>query len=186
MRVRRLPVAAALAGMLALLVAAPAAAFDLSTPCNLALQSFSEDGQPLDSATGRGDGGTRDNPFIIDWEGTVRYQGDTGDQVIMDHTWHIDVFLLPTPLRGGDPNEGGDQDAADTVDVSANAPFKFSGLYFVSGSISGEGGSCSGSGWFKLEESPWETVGFWTALAIALIGALLIGWSLPSRRAVPA
>lgn len=186
MRVSRLPVAAALAGVLALLVAAPVAAFDLSTPCNLALESSTEGGQPLDGASGRGPGGTYEDPFIIDWEGTVSYVGSTGGQVIMDHAWHIDVFLIPTPLRGGDPNEGGDQDAEDTVDVSDNAPFKFSGLYFVSGDIAGAGGSCSGSGWFKLDESPWETVGFWTAVVIALIGLLLIAWSLPTRRPVPA
>jgi len=169
--------------LLALAFASPTAAFELNDECSLVIQSFSEDGEPLDSAA-PGAGGTQDDPLLIDWEGSVRYEGNTGSQVIMNHSWHVDVFLLPTPLRGGHPNDGGDQDAEGTVDVSANAPFKLAGLYFVSGEIRGEDGFCSGSGWFKLEESAFETIPFWLALVLAVAGAFVIGWSLPTWRPV--
>jgi hypothetical protein len=169
--------------LLALLIVGPAAAFSLNDECDLAIQSLGEDGEPLDSAS-PGAGGTQDDPFLIDWEGSVSYEGNTGNQVIMNHSWHIDVFLVPTPLRGGDPNEGGDQTAQGEVAVSANAPFKFSGLYFVSGEIRGEGGFCSGSGWFKLTEEPLQTIPFWIAVVLAVTGAFVIGWSLPTRSTV--
>jgi hypothetical protein len=68
------------ATLLALLVARPAGGFTLNDECDLTIQSLSEDGQPLDSAS-PGSGGTQDDPFLIDWEGTVRYEGNTGSHL---------------------------------------------------------------------------------------------------------
>jgi hypothetical protein len=182
---RSLTVAAAVA-LLGVVFSAPAAAaFELSD-CNLLLQSFDADAQPLDTAIGDdagGEGGTREDPFLVDYEGTVRYQGDTGEQVITDHSWSIELFLIPTPLRGSDPNEAQESTREGEIDVSASLPVRVSGLYFVSGRIAGEGGSCDGRLWLRVLSEPAETattIPFWIALAIVALGLLVLWAARPS------
>ncbi|HYC07377.1 MAG TPA: hypothetical protein VEG29_05580, partial [Candidatus Binatia bacterium] len=79
-------------------------------------------------------------------------------------------------------NGDGDQSGTGTVGVSANAPFRFTGLYYVSGSISGQGGSCTGSGWLKLAGDPVGTIPFFVGVALLVLGvvlaALAIGGSM--------
>jgi hypothetical protein len=181
---RRLLAAAAplLVLLLALLVAlrlpATAGAFPLSG-CTLTLTSTDASGAPHDSVADGGAAGSMDDPFLIEWDGSVRWEGTTGSQVITDTAWQVDVFYLPTPLRGGDPNAAGDQQGTDDLDVSATAPFRLAGLFFVSGSLSGDGGSCSGSGWFKIAGDPIGTAPFGAGIGAALLGLALlyVGWS---------
>lgn len=180
---------AALAGLagllLALLVATPVTAFELNGGCNLTLTSNDESGATVDTAIGGpgpdgGSGGTHDDPFLIDWEGTVSWDGNSGSLVFMDHSWQTYVFLVPIPVRGGDPNERGEATAEGAADVDQNAPFKTSGLYYVSGVIDGaEGTHCDGNGWFKLTENAWETVPFWLAVLIALAGLVVLYTARP-------
>jgi hypothetical protein len=158
---------------LTLLIPGSTAAFPL-TNCSLEITSLDIDGIPVDSASGGAADATQDDPFIVDWDGDVLWNGTTGDQVITDNSWHIDVFGFPTPLRGGDANEAGETQGQDRYDVSASSPFRLTGLFFVSGELSGEGGSCIGSGWFKIPGEPVGTVPFYLAIALILIGAVLI------------
>jgi hypothetical protein len=158
---------------MALLIPGSAAAFPL-TNCTLEITSLGSDGNALDSATGGATDATQDDPLIIDWEGDVLWNGTTGDQVIKNNSWHVDVFGFPTPLRGGDPNEAGETEGQDRYDVSASAPFRLTGLFFVSGEMTGEGGSCSGSGWFKIAGDPVGTVPFFLAIGLVVLGAILI------------
>lgn len=168
---RRLALLVVLA--MALLIPGSAAAFPL-TNCTLELTSLDENGNAVDSSTGPSADATLDDPFLVDWDGSVVWNGTMGSQVIKNHSWHVDVFHFPTPLRGGDPNEDGDPNGDGTVDVSANAPFQLTGTFFVSGEISGEGGSCVGSGWFKIVGEPVGTVPFFLALVLLVGGAILI------------
>lgn len=178
---KRLALASLLASLALLAaVAVPAAAFPL-TNCTLTLTSLGADGSTIDTASEAG-GGTLDDPFVVDWDGAVHYTGTTGSLVLMDHSWHIDVFLIPTPLRGGDPNTGGDTDGEDTVDVSDNAPFPLAGLFHVSGEITSDDGSCAGSGWFKIDENPFTTIPFWAAVAVVVFAVILLWFSRPSVR----
>jgi hypothetical protein len=170
-----------LLALMSLCVAAPAAAFEL-TNCTLSLTSMDADGAVLDTAQGPGIGATSDDPFEVDWDGTVHYVGTSGAIVLRDHSWHIDVFMIPTPLRGGDPNTGGDTDGEDTVGVGENAPFQLVGLFYVSGEIVGTDGSCAGNGWFKIDGNPLTTIPFWAAVVIALLGAVLLWFARPSAR----
>lgn len=170
---RRLALLVVLA--MGLMIPGSAAAFPL-TNCTLELTSLDASGNALDSAVGGGQDSTQEDPFLVDWEGRVVWNGTTGSQVIKNHSWHVDVFHFPTPLRGGDPNEAGDPNGDGTVDVSANAPFKLTGLFFVSGEISGEGGSCAGSGWFKVQGEPVGTPSFFVALLLLILGAILIAF----------
>ena len=101
----------AFATLLSFMLAAPAAAFDLNGGCTLELASTDASGAGLDTATGSpegGQGGTQDDPFIVDWNGQVAWNGSTGSTVFTNHTWGVSVFNIPTPLQGGDPNDGGE------------------------------------------------------------------------------
>jgi hypothetical protein len=168
---RRLGLVATLAT--ALLIPGSAAAFPL-TNCTLEVTSVDAAGAAVDSATGPSGDASQEDPFIVDWDGKVVWNGTTGSQVITDNSWFVNVYGIPTPLRGSGANEEGKADGEGTVDVSTSLPFKLTGLYYISGEIGGEGGSCSGSGWVKLEGDPVGTVPFFLAIALIVLGAVLI------------
>lgn len=155
--------------VLVLLIPAGASAFPLSN-CTLDLTSLDANGSTVDSATAGGNDSTMSDPFLADVDGTVEWAGTQGSQVIKDHHWSVSVFNIPTPLSGGDPNAAGEVDGAGTVDVGANLPFKVVGLFFVSGQIAGDGGSCEGSGWLRLRGDPFGTVGFWLFVGLIVVG----------------
>lgn len=179
---QRIARAAGLAGLLVLVLVAPAGAFELNGGCTLELASTDASGAALDTAS-NGQGGTQDDPFIVDWDGTVSWNGTSGSTVFRNHSWQVSVFNIPTPLRGGDPNDGEETTSTGSTGVSENAPFEFTGLYFVSGDIAGDGGArCDGSAWFKLNGNPVTTIPFWIAVVIVVIGLLLV-WS--SRATLP-
>ncbi len=150
------------------------------------LASTDAAGAEVDTASGPGasGGGTQADPFLIDWDGSVSWEGSSGDQVFSNHAWQTYVFLVPTPVRGGDPNDDDETVGVGSAAVGENAPFRITGLYYVSGHIDGEGGThCDGSGWFQLTGNPVTTIPFWLAVLIAVAGAALIWSSRP--QAVP-
>ena len=168
---RRLALIALLAT--ALFIPGSAGAFPLRD-CTLELTSLDADGGALDSATGPSADATSDDPFLVDLDGSVAWNGTMGSQTITNYTWHVEVFGIPTPLRSEGANEEGKTDGDGTVDVSNNLPFRPAGLFYVSGEISGDGGSCSGSGWFKIAGEPVSSVPFWLAVALIILGVILI------------
>lgn len=176
---RRIPLALAVASFLALALAAPAGAFDLSN-CTLELTSFDADGNQLDTASGPGAGGTQDDPFVVTWDGTVHYVATSGDLVLMDNSWHVDVFGIPTPLRGSDPNTAGTTMWEDTISVKDNMPIEVAGLFYVSGEMTSPDGSCAGSAWLKMDADPLTTIPFWASVGITLVGLVLLWFSQPS------
>ena len=185
----RVLVAAAIAIAAVVLVAQPVAGFEL-TGCRLIVQSFDADGEPLDTAVGDGEGGeggTRADPFRVDYDGTVLYEGDTGEQVITDQAWSVDVFLIPTPVRGGGPNDEEQTSAEGEIDVSDSLPIRVNGLFFVSGQVAGEGGACRGNTWVRMIDDPSGTVitiPFWIALLVIAAG-LFVLWQARPGVAVP-
>jgi hypothetical protein len=158
---------------LILLLPASASAFPL-TNCTLDLTSQDKNGNQLDTATAGGDDSTLTKPFIVNWDGKVVWKGTMGTQVIKDHTWSVAIFNVPTPLRGGAANTEGKTDGDGTVQVGQNLPFQLVGLFYVSGSIAGTGGSCAGSGWMKLDGNPVGTLQFWAFLILMVLGVLLM------------
>jgi hypothetical protein len=161
-----------LAALGILMQAAPVAAFTL-TNCTLQATALGADGSTIDSIHSGADDATQANPFLVDWDGTVSYTGSS--QLEMKaNSWHVDVFGIPTPLRGGDPNAANSRDGNGTVRVSSNAPFRVTGLYFVSGSITGSGGTCSGSGWLKLTGDPTGTIPMLLALGLLVLGLIML------------
>jgi MYXO-CTERM domain-containing protein len=169
---RSLVAAVLLTASLLLVAAAPVAAFPLST-CSLSISSTDGQGAPLDTAVSGANDSTKADPFEVEYEGSVNYTGST-NVVIKDYTYAVNVFNIPTPIRGGDTNDDENIDGNGTVSVAANSPFKVTGLYFVSGAYSGAGGECGGSGWFKLNGNPVGTVPFFIGLALEAAGLLLL------------
>lgn len=159
--------------MLILLLPASATAFPL-TNCTLELTSVDGGGASIDTATAGAADSTQADPFQVDWEGTVEWAGTTGTQVIKDSRWGVSFFSIPTPLSGNEANEDGDKKGDGTVDVGVNLPFGMTGLFFVSGSISGSGGSCEGSGWMRLVGNPLGSALFWLGLILILLGLLAL------------
>ena len=104
----------------------------------------------------------------------MQWAGTMGPLVIKDHNWSVSVFMLPTPQSGGDANEDGDTDGDGTVEVSDTLPFEVTGLFYVSGQISGDGGSCEGSGWVRLTGDAFGTIPFWIGLVLVVLGGLML------------
>jgi len=157
--------------ILPLLLPASVSAFPLTT-CTLTVTSTDASGKTIATATGGADDATQTNPLLVDWDGTVH--GTSGANAIKNNSWHVDVFMVPSPLRGGDANDKGNKVGDGTTSVRGNAPFQFTGLYYVSGEFRGDGGSCAGSGWFKLTGNPASTFPFWIAVVLGLLGLVLL------------
>ena len=167
--------AVVLAALGVLVLAAPVGAFPL-TNCTLKATALKADGSTMGSIENGKADATQDNPFLVDWDGTITYSGGS-NIAMLNNTWSVSVFTFPTPLSGGDDNPKDDRTGSGTVGVSANAPFRFTGLYYVYGELTGSGGSCVGSGWFKLAGDPIGTIPFFGGLGILILGLLDAGRS---------
>jgi hypothetical protein len=159
-----------------LLLPATVAAFPL-TNCTMQLSSAGATGAPLDTAQSGDGSASQTDPFQVDYNGTVTWSG-TVSISMKDNSYHIEVFGIPTPLRGTNSNEDDNRTGGDTVSVGANSPFQVTGTYLVSGAITGSGGTCSGSGWFKLLGDPVGTLPFFAGLAVLGIGVALLALGL--------
>jgi hypothetical protein len=158
------------AALLLLLLPGSASAFPLTT-CSLELESLGAGGATIDTASSGAADSTQADPFEVEWEGSVAYDGTT-NVVIKNYTYSISVFNVPTPLQGGGTNDDENTDGNGTVSVAANSPFRAAGLYYVSGTYTGEGGTCTGSGWFRLLGDPVGTVPWIAGLVLAVLGLL--------------
>ena len=185
-RARWLLAAAMLAGPLGLLAApVPAHAATVSKAgafadgCGGSAQSSDSKGKQVDSVAAPGPpGSSRDNPFLVDYDGTVHYDGST-DSVIKNHGWHVKVFGI-TVKSGGSKNTQGETHSADTVKVKDYLPTKIPGLFFVSFSLSGTGGSCSANAWVKTAGSPAGSVPFYVGIILVVAGVAIFWFAIPT------
>lgn len=126
------------------------------------------------------------NPIVVpNTEGLVAaWEGSTGP-VITDHTGHLDLVIGPGSVRLADwAGENADREvsASGTYSVDeafALLPIDVVGLYELTGSHAGNGGSCTGSVMVLIEGNPLGTpIGL-----VALIGLLLalVGIGLARR-----
>src|SRR5687768_16906027 len=81
--------AAFIGAIVSLAVANPVGAIELNGGCTIEVVSTDATGAVVDTASGPGDagGGTQADPFLIDWDGSVAWEGSSGDQVFNNHTW---------------------------------------------------------------------------------------------------
>jgi hypothetical protein len=149
-------------------------AFPLSG-CQLTITSLDANGSLIGSAVDGGADGSQAEPLQVSWDGTVSWSGSTGAQPIPGASWHVDVFGLPTSLRGDDPEQDGGVSGEGSIRINDAVPFPFTGLFHVSGELSGEGGTCMGEGWVRVSGDPMSTLPFLVSLALILVGAVLIG-----------
>lgn len=131
---------------------------------------------------------TREDPFEIDPDGTISWNA-TSTQPITNHTWVIysDVGGFGVPVaRGGEPNTAGTLTSIGTRSIpeelaeaqaegvpNARLLGSMRGIYRVYGDISGSS-SCSGEAYVLLRGNPLTELVGQVALAIAVLGALLV------------
>lgn len=155
------------------LLPASALAFPLTT-CTLSITSLAADGTVLGTAISGADDSTRQDPFPVDWQGTIQWEGTTGGIVFTDFTYALDISGIPTPLRGSVINTSGATTGSGSVVPADVVPLELVGLFFLSGrATNADGQSCEGSGWIKLEGNPFITVQFWAGAALLAFGLAL-------------
>lgn len=154
--------------MALLFVWAPAAhGARVSGGCTGSATSFDGDGAALSRIEAPGRGGTSDDPFVVDPDGTVTYEGST-PVALHDHSWSIEVMGI-TVKTGGSSNGEDLTTSTSEVDVDDYLPVPVVGLFKVDGSISAGEGSCDGGMWVKVTGSPVGTVP-WLVGVVATVG----------------
>jgi hypothetical protein len=178
---RRVLFAIALVGAVVSVPAAPAGAVALDGGCEGAGRSVDADGNEIMTATApSAEPGTSGNPVLVDYDGTVEYAGS--GPLMVNHHWEVQVFGV-TVKSGGSKNGSRQTSTAGVADVSDYLPFKITGVYYVSGGISGEGGACDGSAYVKLIGSPVGTIPWIVALGFIVVGLGLGYAALPKAKA---
>jgi hypothetical protein len=144
--------------------------------------SSTSKGALLQSASAPNPPTSQSRPLLVDPKGTVAYNGRS-NAVIRNHTWRVKVDGL-TVKSGGSANASGTSSNKGTVKVKDYLPFKITGLFYVSGSINGTGGGCSGSFWVKVTGSPVGTVPWFAGIGFAAAGIGGMFLSRPITRSV--
>lgn len=116
------------------------------------------------------------NPIVIpDTDGLVaEWEGSTSS-VITDHEGEIGVVVGPGAIRIADwSGENADEETAASGsyaidDARDQIPFPLVGLYEVSGSHAGDGGTCEGSVMVKIEGNPLSS-----PIGVAAAGGMLL------------
>lgn len=185
---RRLLIAGATAIALGLAVAGPAEAGSSNpastsppgislTGCSGSGTSLSSSGTTLQTATAPRPPTSSSHPVLVEPNGTVTYQGSSS-AVITNNSWHIKVAGI-TVKSGGGKNSSHKTAKSGTEKVSSYLPFTITGLAYVSGSLTGDGGSCTGSMWIKLAGNPAGTVPWFIGFVLALGGLAGMYFSRP-------
>jgi hypothetical protein len=155
--------------LLAGMAAGPALGADASG-CQGSATSFTAVGEQIQSVTAPGPGATEDDPFTVDFDGPVKWEGSS-DAVIANGTWT--VTARPFSFSGDVTNSSGTTKADGQVTPSEYLPFATPGLVRVTVDLAGEGGaSCSVSGWIKFSGNPLTSPLGWIALALGVVGGI--------------
>jgi len=162
----------------------PPSGFQLPT-CTLTVYTKTASGEDLDGATSNVSGGTRDSPLLVDPKGTIEWDATTGGKPISHASYHIEIFGVPTPLRGSMSGNASISEASNTIKVADLLPFDLVGTFYVTGEVDVNGWPyCRGSGWIKLRGDPVPTPGFVVGAALTLIGAANVLASANGRHPV--
>jgi hypothetical protein len=169
--------------------------------CQGEATSFDAVGIPMDNAAAPGAGGTREDPLDVLWVGTIEWSGSTAE-VLQNGTYKVGVaptrggILIETLVGGvtsrlpgfsGDvKNADGKQTAEGVVSPSElTGMSKFmTGMYAVDWTVTGEAGSCTGSGFVKITDNPRGSTAWWVALAFILLGLFGIIGAIPKAKPV--
>jgi hypothetical protein len=157
--------------------------------CTWSVKSLDRNGKVIDTASGPGEGATKDDPLLIDQRGSIEYQGTT-DEVIADGSWDVTVSGGPGISFGGDvENESGSTEKSGTEELESRltvdvGPFGrvalFSGLIRVDFEASGaNGATCTASGWLETNSSAFGSLPFVVGGLAALLGLGLLFFGYP-------
>ncbi|MEX1008737.1 MAG: hypothetical protein WD271_12950 [Acidimicrobiia bacterium] len=172
-----------------LLLPAHALGAATASGCKGTAVSFDADGKKLDTVTAPGPGGTSDNPFEVDPEGTVKWEASAAPAVPDDGTWTVETKSTPKLSFGGD---GGLDQSSGTealkdhlvVDVPIIGETRVaSGKFFVKVVVEGGGVTCTMSGYVKINGSPLGTPIFWGGVILGALGLLLAFTATPTATA---
>jgi len=178
---RKVAAGAAVALVLLVVGATTAGAAELDGGCKGSGVSKDGNGKQLDTASAPGQGGTKDDPFLVTQDGTVDYQG-TSPTVFHNHSWHVDISGA-TVKSGGSRNGTNQAGTSGTVQVDDYLPVNAVGLYRATGGITADEGSCSGSAWIKVVGSPVGTIAWIVGLVTTVLGAAgIVSTALPLVR----
>lgn len=166
---RRVAVGAGIALALVVLIAPMAGAATLKGGCTGTGTSKDAHGDTLDTASAPGAGATKGDPFLVDHDGTVDYEGSS-PKVFHDHSWHVDLEGI-TLEDGGSKNGTNQAGTSGSARIDDYLPFDAVGLYRVDGGITAAEGSCSGSAWVKVVGSPVGTVVWIVGMSTTAVGA---------------
>ena len=184
-RPRRILVLAGAAVLLLLAIAAPARAADppagaaITGPCTLTAMSTGESSKVPDTLTGPATS-DQNNPFDVDRKGSVTWTG-TGP-AITTGTYQLTIYGLP--VWSGDIDNPGAKTSADgTLDLGDVLPIDVVGLIEVGGSVSGTGGSCSGSAWVRIGGDPLTSIPGLVGIGLGVLGLVGVLSAIPGRHA---
>jgi hypothetical protein len=150
------------------------------TGCSGSGTAVTKTGAQIDTATAPSPKASPKYPFVVAYNGTVKYQGQSAS-LILNHHWHVSTFNVQVK-SGGSANGSHKTTSSGTETVKNYLPVKLTGLFYVSGSISGNGGSCSGDVWVKLAGSPVGSVLWILGIILIVIGGVLLFGGRPSPR----
>lgn len=160
----------ALAAMLLAGMAAGGAVGADASGCQGSATSSTATGEQIQSVTAPGPGATQDDPFMVDFDGPVTWEGSS-DEVIANGSWS--VTAVPFTFTGDITNSSGSTTADGTVTADEYLPFAIPGLVLVTVDLAGEGGaSCSVSGWIQFSGNPLSSPAGWLAIGLSVLGGI--------------
>lgn len=174
---RRRLVLLTLVGTVAAVVALPAAAMAAEADgCSGTFATYDTTGAELGSVDVPGDGGTQADPLPVDAKGTVVWSGTT-DAAIANATWSVTVGGVRVG-SGSFENAAGETEYGGTEDLSGPlGPVAWAlrgGMVIpVSGTITGDGGTCRASGWITGTGSATSSPIFFAGLGLGVVGILM-------------
>ncbi len=176
-----------LSAMAALLLAGMAAGAAVgadASGCQGSAISFTTTDEQIQSVTAPGPGATQDDPFEVDFDGPVRWEGSS-DEVIANGSWT--VTARPFSFGGDVTNSSGTTTADGEITPSEYLPFAIPGLVLVTVDLTGESGAtCSVSGWIQFSGNPLQSPAGWLAIALSVLGGIGILMLLRMLVHVPA
>jgi len=155
-----------------------------ATGCSGSATSFDSTGAPLDQVSAPGQGGTYDDPFVVDLEGTVAWEGST-EVVFQNGSWSVTTSSLP--IASGDI--GANEDAVTTKSGTYNvSELPWIARYYLDGKaivpvsveMNASPGFCSGTVYLTADQPPAFTPMWLTGLALMLL-AFVLFWLIIFR-----
>jgi hypothetical protein len=157
--------------------------------CSWSVKSLDRNGKVIDTASGPGQGATKDDPLLIDQQGAIEYRGTT-DEVIAHGSWTVEVSGGPGISFGGDvTNDSGATEKSGTEELESRltvdvGPFGrvafFSGLIHVDFKATGaNGATCTASGWLETNSNTFGSLPFVVGGLASLLGLGLLFFGYP-------